>query len=160
MCFSGADAGGEHAAVRIVSLGKPGLQGQVSCLSCSIGWSCSRIPHFLPICSGPFVIFFFFLLEKKTKGSRYHDDYNEIVTSGLNCQPVCSCGGEHEKDCSLLLALPTIITPNQIMVTPCSVQHFGFPSDSNASQTDTGSVSIPPGVYSKTSRVQSPHRTA
>lgn len=109
-----------------------------------------------PICN----FFFFFLLEKKTKGSGYSHDYNEIGTSGLNCQPVCSCAGEHEKDCSLLLALPTIITPNQIMVTPCSVQHFGFPSDSNAFLTDMGPVSIPPDVYSETSRVQSPDRTA
>lgn len=131
MCFSSADAGGEHAAVRIVSLGKPGLQGQVSRLPCWIGWSLSRIPHFLPIYTEWTAYnFFFFPAEKKTKGCRYSDDYNEIVMSGLNCQPVCRCGGEHEKDCSLLLALPTIITPNQIMVTPCSVQQVGFP-DSN-----------------------------
>lgn len=142
-----------------------GLQGQVSSLPCCIGWSTSRIPPFLPIQSGLFVmlifffLLFFFLLEKKTKDSGSRDDYNKIVTSGLNCQPVCSCGEEQQKDCSLLLALPTIITPNQIMVTPCSVQLFGFP-DSNTSQMESGPVSIPPDVYSKTLRVQSPHRTA
>lgn len=146
-------------AVQILPLGKLGLQGQLCCLSHWTGWSLFQESSFLTytpwiIC----IILFLSCWKRKQKGTGIQRWLRWDSYTRVKLQQLCSCGGEHE-DCSLLLALPTVITPNWIMVTPCSVQRFGFP-DSNTSQTDTWSVCIPPDVYSKTSRVQSPHGTA